>query len=207
MFCGSYQQSHLVLGFYLVLAFLLLFWSLLVISLREGNGSPLQYSCLENPMDRGAWQATAHGVAKSRTRLIDFTFTLTCLLKMFSESPSTPTLLISMFLFSHHGCRSRCWGFLFSHIFSPHFHWPFEQFFSLCQERTCYPRLCTRLPPLSQQLAILMRIQQTSPRHVGSLQPLILSMLFPEQSPKQEAPECPVWKGLKQELYPSLQVE
>ena len=39
----------------------------------EGNGTPLQYSCLENPMDRGAWQATVHGVAKSRTRLSDFT--------------------------------------------------------------------------------------------------------------------------------------
>ena len=35
----------------------------------DGNGNPLQYSCLENPMDRGAWQATVHGVAKSRTRL------------------------------------------------------------------------------------------------------------------------------------------
>ena len=33
----------------------------------EGNGNPLQYSCLENPMDRGAWQATVHGVAKSWT--------------------------------------------------------------------------------------------------------------------------------------------
>ena len=33
------------------------------------NGNPLQYSCLENPMDRGAWQATVHGVAKSRTQL------------------------------------------------------------------------------------------------------------------------------------------
>ena len=41
----------------------------------EGNGTPLQYSCLENPMDRGAWQAAAHGVARSRTRLSDFTFT------------------------------------------------------------------------------------------------------------------------------------
>ena len=41
----------------------------------EGNGNPLQYSCLENPMDRGAWWATAHGVAKSRTRLTHFTFT------------------------------------------------------------------------------------------------------------------------------------
>ena len=40
----------------------------------EGNGNPLQYSCLENPMDRGAWQATVHGVAKSWTRLSDFTF-------------------------------------------------------------------------------------------------------------------------------------
>ena len=33
----------------------------------EGNGNPLQYSCLENPMDRGAWQAVGHGVAKSQT--------------------------------------------------------------------------------------------------------------------------------------------
>ena len=33
----------------------------------EGNGTPLQYSCLENPMDRGAWWAAVHGVAKSRT--------------------------------------------------------------------------------------------------------------------------------------------
>jgi len=38
-----------------------------------GNGNPLQYSCLENPMDGGAWWATVHGVAKSRTRLRDFT--------------------------------------------------------------------------------------------------------------------------------------
>ena len=41
----------------------------------EGNGTPLQYSCLENPMDGGAWWATVHGVAKSRTRLSEFTFT------------------------------------------------------------------------------------------------------------------------------------
>ena len=39
------------------------------------NSTPLQYSCLENPMDGGAWYAAAHGVAKSRTRLSDFTFT------------------------------------------------------------------------------------------------------------------------------------
>ena len=41
----------------------------------EGNGTPLQHSCLENPMDGGAWKAAVHGVAKSRTRLSDFTFT------------------------------------------------------------------------------------------------------------------------------------
>ena len=35
----------------------------------EGNGNPLQYSCLENPMDRGAWQATVHGITKSQTGL------------------------------------------------------------------------------------------------------------------------------------------
>ena len=40
----------------------------------EGNGSPLQYSCLENPMDVGSWQATVHGVAKSQIGLSDFTF-------------------------------------------------------------------------------------------------------------------------------------
>ena len=39
----------------------------------EGNGKLFQYSCLENSMDGGAWQATVHGVAKSRTRLSDFT--------------------------------------------------------------------------------------------------------------------------------------
>ena len=38
---------------------------------REGNGNPLQYSCLENSMDRGTWWATAHGVTKSRTQLSD----------------------------------------------------------------------------------------------------------------------------------------
>ena len=42
---------------------------------RGGNGNPLQYSCLENPMDREAWQAAVHGVVKSRTQLSDFTFT------------------------------------------------------------------------------------------------------------------------------------
>ena len=43
--------------------------------LRESYGTPLQYSCLENPMDGGAWKAAIHGVAEGRTRLSNFTFT------------------------------------------------------------------------------------------------------------------------------------
>ena len=38
---------------------------------EQGNGNPLQYSCLENPVDRGAWRATVHGVTKSRTQVSD----------------------------------------------------------------------------------------------------------------------------------------
>ena len=44
---------------------------------RRGNGNPLQYSCLENPMGRGAWQATVQGVPKSQTKLRDSTTTTT----------------------------------------------------------------------------------------------------------------------------------
>ena len=45
----------------------------LALHIGEGNDNPLQYSCLENPMDRGAWWAAVHGVARSQTRLSDFT--------------------------------------------------------------------------------------------------------------------------------------
>ena len=48
----------------------------------EGNGNPLQYSCLENPMDRGALWGTAHGVVKSRTQLSNFAFTFTLTYKL-----------------------------------------------------------------------------------------------------------------------------
>ena len=48
----------------------------LIYSIGEGNGTPLQYSCLENPMGGGAWWAAVHGVAKSRTQLSDLTFTI-----------------------------------------------------------------------------------------------------------------------------------
>ena len=53
----------------------LAFWACLSLEAREGDGTPFQYSCLANPMDGGAWWAAVHGVAKSWTRLNDFTFT------------------------------------------------------------------------------------------------------------------------------------
>ena len=55
MFLSVYYDSEIVFG--------------------EGNGNPLQYSCLGNPMDGEAWWATVYGVARSQTRLSDFTFT------------------------------------------------------------------------------------------------------------------------------------
>ena len=55
--------------------FSILFYEHLAQCLGEGNGTPLQHSCLENPMGGGAWKAAVHGVAKSQTSLSDFTFT------------------------------------------------------------------------------------------------------------------------------------
>ena len=56
----------------------------------EGNGDPLQYSCLENPMGGGAWWAAVHGVAKSQTRLSDFTFTFHFSLSCTGEGNGNP---------------------------------------------------------------------------------------------------------------------
>ena len=50
-------------------------WRLAICLHGEGNGTPLQYSCLKTPMDRGAWWAAVHGVARSRIQLSNFTFT------------------------------------------------------------------------------------------------------------------------------------
>ena len=68
-----------------------------------GNGNPLQYSCLENPMDRGAWRATVHGVTQSQTRLRD----LAC-----APSPTLEMTSLVFFVFcfsfvlAREGCRS-----------------------------------------------------------------------------------------------------
>ena len=56
----------------------------------EGDGNPLQYSCLENPMDGGAWWAAVQGVAKSPTRLSDFTFTFHFPLSCIGEGNGNP---------------------------------------------------------------------------------------------------------------------
>ena len=56
----------------------------------EGNGNPLQYYCLENPMDRGPWSATVRGVTKSRTQLSDFTSLLQYDLTLLITSSVTP---------------------------------------------------------------------------------------------------------------------
>ena len=55
----------------------------------EGNSNPLQYSCLENSMDRGAWWATVHGVAKSRTQLRDYHFPLILALNAMAKTLTT----------------------------------------------------------------------------------------------------------------------
>ena len=57
------------------LTLLLLFETIYGGNFRKGNGTPLQYSCLENPMDGGAWKAAVHEVTERRTQLSDFTFT------------------------------------------------------------------------------------------------------------------------------------
>ena len=54
-------------------------WMLVTHAIGEGNGTPLQHSCMENPMDGGAWWAAVHGFAKGRTRLSHFHFSLSCI--------------------------------------------------------------------------------------------------------------------------------
>ena len=60
----------------------------------EGHGYPLQYSCLENPMDRGAWWATVHGGHKESDRLSDFTFIFSCVWGTLSPSTTNISMLL-----------------------------------------------------------------------------------------------------------------
>ena len=101
----------------------------------EGNGNPLQYSCLENPMDGGAWWATVHGVAESQTRLSNLTNFLhwalylhtlnhtcwqpySCVLSMWHYClSSTKTRFLherihaSLLYICHHVCQPSFWSF------------------------------------------------------------------------------------------------
>ena len=73
-----------------VLHFIPCFKSYLVYQFGEGNGTPLQYSCLENPMGGGAWQAAVHGVTRSQTLLSDSTFTFHFSLSCIGEENGNP---------------------------------------------------------------------------------------------------------------------
>ena len=82
-------SSHEVLPVSLSLLGVLFIRTLVILNQRygEGNGKLLQYSCLENLMDGGAWQAAVHGVSKSRTRLSDFPFTFTQWRRQWQPTP------------------------------------------------------------------------------------------------------------------------
>ena len=74
----------------------------------EGNGNPLQYSCLENPVDGGAWWATVHGVAKSRTWLSDFTSLIDSILKSRDITLPTKVHIVKTMIFPvvMYGCQT-----------------------------------------------------------------------------------------------------
>ena len=69
----------------------------------EGNGNPLQYSCLENPMDRGAWWATVHGVAESWTQLTGYMLTLSQRIGVSASHPLLPPSPPVLNLSQHQG--------------------------------------------------------------------------------------------------------
>ena len=78
VFVLGYSYVMLIIVSVLFLFFLLGFICIINISMKsfgEGSGTALQYSCLENPMDGGAWRAAVHGVTEGRTWLSNFTFT------------------------------------------------------------------------------------------------------------------------------------
>ena len=74
-FCSSEFCSFSTTDFKHILLDVYLIIYSFIFGAREGNGTPFQYSCLENPMNGGVWWAAVHGVTRSRTQLSDFTFT------------------------------------------------------------------------------------------------------------------------------------
>ena len=80
---------------------------------REGNRNPLQYSCLENPMDRGAWRAIAHGVTNSWTQLSDFHFHT----KDLTSKRGAHVLLLTVLKFYHNLCSYRICLYIYIYIY------------------------------------------------------------------------------------------
>ena len=86
----SYSWNHIVCSLIRWASFSNMYLRFSHVFSGEGNGTSLQYSCLENPMDGGAWWAAVHGVAKSQTRLSDFTFTFHFSLWCIGEGNGNP---------------------------------------------------------------------------------------------------------------------
>ena len=84
----NYNQP--ICAFFFFINDLISIWEFLKTIFGEGNGTPLQYSCLETPMDKGAWKAAVHGVAEGRTQLSDFTFSFHFSLSCIGEGNGNP---------------------------------------------------------------------------------------------------------------------
>ena len=104
-----------------------------------GNGNPLHYSCLENPMDRGAWWAAVHGVIKSRARLSEFTFIFTVRVKVLS--------LFFVFVFMY---------YLYVKYYEP-------QFSSVTQS---FPTLCNPMNHSTPGLPVYHQLPEATQTHV-----------------------------------------
>ena len=91
----------------------------------EGNGNALQYTCLENPMDGGAWQAAVHGVAKSQTRLKRLSISGSIFMSNLNSKfiPLTPSHPVSTLLFSAHASLFLPWNQIYLyHVSRFHIH-------------------------------------------------------------------------------------
>ena len=122
-------------------------------SLRGVSGNPLQYSCLENPMDRGAWQATVHGVTKSRTQLNNFYFIHFFFLWLL-PTPSVELILFAQLLvisLNDGGCIFPCFSSSLTKFcakFTLPGHClpaPGDPFYPLLYCSVCVPRNCSPL--------------------------------------------------------------
>ena len=123
----------------------------------EGNGNPLQYSCLENPVDRGAWQAAVHGVTKSRIRLSVFTFTF-----YFHASEKEMAIHSSVLAWRIPGTRGAWWAAVYG----------------VAQSQTQLKRLSSKVYILVRDLAMQTDILKES-NFLDSLNLFVVKYLSP----------------------------